>query len=28
VVMQGKLSVLSNDPYGVYYRIVDATPAP
>lgn len=28
VVMEGKLAVLTNDPYGVYYRIVDAAPAP
>ena len=26
VVVEGRLSVLSNDPYGLYYRIVDAVP--
>ena len=28
VVVEGKLAVLSNDPYGLYYRIADAQPAP
>jgi hypothetical protein len=26
VLVEGKLAVLSNDPYGLYYRIVDAQP--
>jgi hypothetical protein len=26
VLVEGKLAVLSNDPYGLYYRIVDAHP--
>ena len=26
VVVEGRLSVLGNDPYGLYYRIVDAVP--
>lgn len=28
VVVEGKLAVLTNDPYGLYYRIADAQPAP
>lgn len=27
VIVEGRLSVLSNDPYGLYYRVVDAQPA-
>lgn len=27
VLVEGKLAVLSNDPYGIYYRIADAQPA-
>lgn len=26
VVVEGKFSVLTNDPYGLYYRVVDAAP--
>jgi hypothetical protein len=26
VLMEGKLAVLSNDPYGLYYRVIDAQP--
>jgi uncharacterized protein len=28
VLVEGKLAVLSNDPYGLFYRIADAQPAP
>lgn len=28
VLLEGKLAVLNNDPYGLFYRVVDATPAP
>jgi hypothetical protein len=28
VVVEGRLAVLVNDPYGLYYRIADAQPAP
>lgn len=28
VVVQGRLAVLANDPYGLYYRVTDAQPAP
>ena len=28
VVVQGRLAVLSADPYGLYYRVTDALPAP
>ena len=27
VVVEGQLAVLDNDPYGIFYRIVDANPA-
>lgn len=27
VVVQGRLAVLHNDPYGLYYRVADANPA-
>ena len=26
VVVEGKFTVLSNDPYGLFYRMVDAVP--
>jgi hypothetical protein len=26
VIVEGRLAVLSNDPYGLYYRVVDAQP--
>jgi hypothetical protein len=28
VVMEGLLSVLKDDPYGLFYRLVEAQPAP
>lgn len=28
VVVEGKLAVLEKDPYGLYYRVADAVPAP
>lgn len=28
VTVEGRLAVLSNDPYGLFYRIADAAPAP
>jgi hypothetical protein len=28
VLVEGRLAVLNNDPYGLFYRIVDATPLP
>jgi hypothetical protein len=28
VVVEGRFAVLDNDPYGLFYRIADATPAP
>ncbi len=28
VLLEGKLAVLNNDPYGLFYRVVDAMPAP
>ncbi len=28
VLLEGKLAVLANDPYGLFYRVVDAVPAP
>lgn len=28
VVVEGRLAVLDNDPYGLYYRVANALPAP
>jgi uncharacterized protein len=28
VVVEGQLSVLMDDPYGLYYRVVDGTAVP
>ena len=28
VLLEGKLAVLNNDPYGLFYRVMDAVPAP
>jgi hypothetical protein len=28
VVVEGRLAVLDSDPYGLYYRLVDAKPVP